>query len=137
MEILKVRVWNKRSVPPCMMYWGKDFFNITFRNGHLCIGNSPRNKYFELHVLTDDFFRKDMPSCQGEVILMVSTGLKDKKKNEIWVGDILKFKNGISYVYYNEKIGAFGLIGYGGMWQTGKVVGNIFENPELLKKKAT
>lgn len=89
---LKIRALDKRGGSPRFLYWGKDFFDIKCKvfskegfpdTVDIRIGNSPGNKYFEVHVLTNEFFRKDMPSCQGEVILEICTG-KNKKGKEIW-----------------------------------------------------
>lgn len=80
--------------------------------------------------------------------LMQYTGLKDRKKREIWEGDILKIGAGLDFiapVSYEP--------GYFGVWEPGddneralgfyglneiccdglEVIGNIHENPELLK----
>ena len=80
---LKIRAIDTRMKPKKILYWGKDFFDLHLRYGSMSIANSPGNKYFSLHVLLNEFFRKDMPSCQGEVILEICTG-KDKKGKEIW-----------------------------------------------------
>ena len=80
---LKIRAIDKRMKRKETLYWGKDFFDLHLRHGSMRIGNSPENRYFELHVLLNEFFRKDMPTCQGEVILEICTG-KDKKGKEIW-----------------------------------------------------
>jgi hypothetical protein len=81
--MLEIRAFNKRSTPPTTLYWGKDFFSLSLKHGSMRIKESPENKHFELHVLLNEFFRKDMPSCQGEVILEICTG-KDRKGKKIW-----------------------------------------------------
>lgn len=74
-----------------------------------------------------------------KLIWMQFTGLLDKNKKEIYEGDICKWKfledgDAISEVYYFGA--AFGL--HGQMLNTMakdsiEIIGNIYENPELLK----
>lgn len=79
-------------------------------------------------------------SGDGE-ILMQFTGLLDKNGNEIYEGDLVRWNNnvlsGVSPIEYYD--GAFHLSAYPfdahTQLQTGKrieIIGNIFENPELL-----
>jgi len=82
-----------------------------------------------------------------EVILMQSTGLKDKNGVEIFEGDIVLFtiEDGFDYVY-----GKPGIINLSLQWGAGvraisggnyplrkcrevRIIGNIYENPELLE----
>lgn len=80
-----------------------------------------------------------------EVILMQSTGLFDKNGQEVFVGDIIKCTRGCPHEVYLEK--EYGGTYVGGMpaiylkgllngyaW-TGdeEIIGNVFENPELLE----
>jgi hypothetical protein len=81
----------------------------------------------------------------SDVELMQSTGLKDKNGKEVFVGDIIKCTRGCLHEVYIEK--EYGGTYIGGMpaiylkgiregyaW-TGdeEIIGNIYENPELLE----
>ena len=89
------------------------------------------------------------------VVLMQFTGLKDKNGKEIYEGDIAKYQNEIWYVTHFQ--GSFCLERKGTKntftkptgeilindepyeekmyWGSVEVIGNIYENPELTKKK--
>ena len=80
-----------------------------------------------------------------EIELMQSTGLKDKDGQEIFEGDILKSNKYITSVFYED--GAYcvkfrrtpnttvtmNVISFIEKYKT-RIVGNIYENPELLKE---
>lgn len=83
-----------------------------------------------------------------KIELMQSTGLHDKNGKEVFVGDIIKCTRGCPHEVYLEK--EYGGTYVGGMpaiylkgikegyaW-TGaeKILGNIYENPELLEEQA-
>lgn len=86
--------------------------------------------------------------CADDIILMQSTGLLDKNGKEVFVGDIIKCTRGCPHEVYLEK--EYGGTYVGGMpaiylkgiregyaW-TGaeEILGNIYENPELLEEEA-
>lgn len=82
-----------------------------------------------------------------DIILMQSTGLKDKNGKEVFLGDIIKCTRGCPHEVYLEKeyggkyIGGMPAVYLKGLlsgyaW-TGaeEILGNIYENPELLKEE--
>ena len=83
----------------------------------------------------------------GFYSVMQSTGLYDKNRKEVFVGDIIKCTRGCPHEVYLEK--EYGGTFIGGMpaiylkgiregyaW-TGaeEIIGNIYENPELLEEQ--
>lgn len=80
-----------------------------------------------------------------DVKLMQSTGLKDKNGKDVFVGDIIKCTRGCLHEVYIEK--EYGGTYFGGMpavylkdlregyaWtEHEEIIGNIYENPELLE----
>ena len=88
--------------------------------------------------------------CTGadeDVEFMQSTGLKDKNDVEVYEGDIVTCSSGCLHIVYWEK--AIGGTFFGGMpgWYLSglnngygwtkdeEIVGNIYENPELLEEQ--
>lgn len=87
------------------------------------------------------FIFENLP--KNEVILMQSTGLKDKNGKEIFEGDILGTKDGLlnGVVEYRSNLGMWtnSLISYNNFERlcnvagNREILGNIYENPELLE----
>lgn len=107
----------------------------------------------EVMVGNGDIWIIDEDSVAGDWIvnndlhLMQSTGLKDKNGKEVFVGDIIKCTRGCLHEVYIEK--EYGGTYFGGMpavylkdlregyaWtEHEEIIGNIYENPELLEEE--
>lgn len=136
MRELKFRAWVKRSLYPDNMYW----FNITWGNfydgdgwiGMLPIGETDKKKRIQVDP--------------GDIELMQYTGLKDKNGKEIYEGDILRYDNFRDWLISWHEAGFYLQNFFRGMGDadyfilthdlaiTREIIGNIYENPELLTK---
>src|SRR5699024_4737643 len=130
---IKFRAWKHVSTPEMF----NDVQVIDFKSGiaHLC---------YSLSSFTE---RTDKEKLDN-LILMQYTGLKDKNGTEIYEGDILSTDLDRPYLIVEFRNGAFmfqchdnGKDYYDFMATTGEnsnftkyheVIGNIYENPELL-----
>ena len=94
--------------------------------------------------LNDPVMNDHISVYPDEIVLMQSTGLKDKNGKEIFEGDILKSNKYTTSVFYER--GAYcvkfcrttnttvtmNVISFIEKYKT-KIIGNIYENPELLE----
>ena len=98
------------------------------------------------------FFLNEDANCYEhtdfkDIELMQYTGLKDKNNKEIYEGDILKLRDnhGIQLVKYHDEWSAFivesqkdtsvGVLGLYFDKEDFEIIGNAYENPELLGGK--
>ena len=114
--------------------------------------DSVRKKFVEHFFITDNGlicnmekptsgYNSPIPVEKSELILMQSTGLKDKNGQEIFEGDIVsidtdefdslfvKYETGIYWLMDNEECVEH-LSDY---YKYVSIIGNIYENPELLE----
>lgn len=117
-----------------------------FTNDQLIIWNG--------NVYANDNSKLNVDNLKGwnidEKYLMQSTGMFDKNEKEIFEGDIVKYKSGCNTyaeeVAYDKNFGGFGvrvdktdiIFTFGEMFEDIdtsflEVIGNIYDNPELLE----
>ena len=132
--IPKFRVWLKKKKK---MVATDDLVNISFEDEEICV----QTLYFEEGLITErdlDYYEFD------EIELMKSTGLKDLKGIEIFEGDIVLVLDSPYTVFYDNEKGSYRLKPHDDRWNVDymsnfshggnfEVVGNIYENKDILK----
>jgi uncharacterized phage protein (TIGR01671 family) len=135
MRTIKFRAWDESIRRMC------EVVSLDFRS------NQARVRWYESETKQGEYYEL---LHSDNLILMQFTGLVDKDGKEIYEGDIITIdsefdkKHYKGNVYWNWKLGMFRMKSFDresffGVLLTqphyeAKVIGNIFQNPELLKE---
>jgi YopX protein len=134
---IKFRAWDKREKKMCEADFFDNFYVI----------NQGKVGIIKGEVFDDgsSFYVDYSDKNNWEV--MQYTGLKDKNGKEIYEGDLIKIKHGsIWQVAWNEEklkwhmwdidpANTISLTKKGSYYDKYEVIGNIYENPELLSRR--
>jgi uncharacterized phage protein (TIGR01671 family) len=144
---MKFRVWDKTIE--------KMIYNDTNMREIYCKGIWVGNSDVEINLDGEAFIAKyyeyeSASYLDNELVLLPSTGLKDKHGKEIYEGDVVKDKfNDVFEVIYLVDFAAFGMEEIGNRtyinflgriftedkdYYDWEVIGNIYENKELLQE---
>lgn len=124
---IKFRAWDKEYKK--MMEWGKQLKGLTQNGIKTVMSYNSDDGWSDCYNLKD-------------IDLMQYTGLKDKNGKEIYEGDIVEYDDYNGNICWNEETAMFELnydvnivTDFDHIYpkEVG-VIGNIYENPELLEK---
>ena len=132
---IKFRIWNGHA----KAMYPSEHFAIRLSDGKL-LQAMEHNERTDEPTTFESAFKDEL------IVLMQFTGLKDKNGKEVWEGDIVKldaengkiwevyWANSEWYLCNKEKLYDNGDYYHGDdiFWEGVEVIGNIYENPELL-----
>lgn len=131
--IPRFRAWNKATKE---MYEADDIIAINFEDKSICV----QTIYFEQGLPESrdlDYYDFD------DIVLMQSTGFRDKNEREIFEGDIIDSTDGFltGVIEFRIFLGMFisDLVEYNNFERlcnvasSRKIIGNIWEHPELAE----
>jgi len=147
MREIKFRAWDEKYR---IMIYPENLDKILKRfEGTDAFFEDPLYAPDELYPFSEIKFLRGISILQEEykdrLKIMQYTGLRDKNGREVYEGDIVRFKDWwdeemVGEVRYSEKDMAFTIVndfwdGFPIMYADDlEVIGNIYENPELLKE---
>ena len=148
--LFKAKKKNWQELPKDEQWVQGYLFDDGFENGRMFVGGLVVEKYTgtacdDWTVTGVDFYEIDPNTiCQ-------CTGLKDKNGKLIWEDDIIECKNGkyhfqtqiewdaycAGFIFQDTETSAVGLdaISTNGLYSEIEVIGNIFDNKELLESE--
>lgn len=126
MRPIKFRAWSKKDQCWCGAFSvHKSGLFSEIINAHI---EEPQ------HMAIADCHWQDL-NTQDEITLMEFTGLLDKNGKEIYEGDIIQDDNIITAIEWDRSGARFyTILPTNRAWVNCLVIGNIFENPNLLTK---
>lgn len=140
MREINFRLWDKRHKKMIYNIQSINFDTEDYLPFSVLLPSASR----ESRLVNDTWIEEDgtyVDNKNKEAELMQYTGLKDKNGNGIYEGDIIKFKHDDYTVPFTQYIKFVG-----GTYQTDdyhfylheishyvEIIGNIYENPELLE----
>lgn len=146
-RIIKFRIWDRQAKAwakndcslHCFSNWQIDPFTGQLTDFVGSIDGDRETRYNACPAL-DYYWSDGQIVNEPQYVLMQYTGLKDKNGKDIYEGDILSYKgmhrvgNGVSIVSFDDGSFMIGEDIASKDWAVEhEVIGNIFENPELLK----
>ena len=123
--------------------WSKVYQEMLYPKGPTKNKDYEEKIYLQLDgVLMGDFKHTGIVNCSEDYVIQQYTGFKDSKGNEVYEGDIVTYNLDHTIYYQQVKWGYDGWV-MEDDWDSNplinnlpdiEVIGNIFEQPELLNK---
>ena len=134
MREIKFRAWDKKA---CRFVWSGPIQNFPTINDDDMVLSYKWEKGRLIKTL----------SCMDDLIWMEHTGLRDRAGQEIYEGDIVNIFKSITSMMGNQNVRVNAVVrfiaaafrfdsgdGATAVHSSSNIIGNIYENPELLEK---